>query len=85
MTDIEQPVTYPTYTGRLELTWTNKHLNLLAHEDQTYEWVDSADYRVSEVHLLHDVAKVGETATYSLPNGRALSVEILEAVPYGGI
>jgi transcription elongation factor GreA len=29
--------------------------------------------------------KVGETATYSLPNGRATSVEILEAVPYGGI
>jgi transcription elongation factor GreA len=29
--------------------------------------------------------KVGETATYSLPNGRALTVEILEAVPYGGI
>jgi transcription elongation factor GreA len=29
--------------------------------------------------------KVGENATYSLPNGRALSVEILEAVPYGGI
>jgi transcription elongation factor GreA len=29
--------------------------------------------------------KVGENATYSLPNGRALTVEILEAVPYGGI
>jgi len=29
--------------------------------------------------------KVGETATYTLPNGRAASVEILEAVPYGGI
>jgi transcription elongation factor GreA len=29
--------------------------------------------------------KVGESATYSLPNGRALTVEILEAVPYGGI
>jgi transcription elongation factor GreA len=29
--------------------------------------------------------KVGETATYNLPNGRAASVEILEAVPYGGI
>jgi transcription elongation factor GreA len=28
--------------------------------------------------------KVGETATYNLPNGRAASVEILEAVPYGG-
>jgi transcription elongation factor GreA len=28
--------------------------------------------------------KVGETATYSLPNGRASTVEILEAVPYAG-
>jgi transcription elongation factor GreA len=27
--------------------------------------------------------KVGETATYTMPNGRAASVEILEAVPYG--
>jgi transcription elongation factor GreA len=28
--------------------------------------------------------KVGEKATYSLPNGRSASVEILDAVPYGG-
>ena len=28
--------------------------------------------------------KVGETATYSLPNGRANTVEILEAVPHVG-
>jgi transcription elongation factor GreA len=28
--------------------------------------------------------KVGESATYTLPNGRALTVEILEAVAYGG-
>jgi transcription elongation factor GreA len=28
--------------------------------------------------------KVGETATYSLPNGRTSTVEILEAVPYAG-
>ena len=28
--------------------------------------------------------KVGETATYSLPNGRATTVEILDAVPYVG-
>ncbi len=27
--------------------------------------------------------KVGETATYTLPNGRSTTVEILEAVPYG--
>src|SRR6266516_1156767 len=29
--------------------------------------------------------KVGETATYTMPNGRAATVEILEAVPYGGV
>ena len=28
--------------------------------------------------------KVGEKATYSLPNGRASTVEILDAVPYVG-
>lgn len=27
--------------------------------------------------------KVGQTATYTLPNGRSLSVEIVDAVPYG--
>jgi transcription elongation factor GreA len=27
--------------------------------------------------------KVGDTATYTMPNGRAATVEILEAVPYG--
>ena len=53
-------MTIPTYTGRLELTWTNKHLRLLAHEDGSYEWVNPADYRVAEVRLLHDVTTVGE-------------------------
>lgn len=48
------------YKGRLELTWTNKGLRLLAHEDGTYEWVPSTDYRVAEVRLLHDIASVGE-------------------------
>jgi adenine-specific DNA-methyltransferase len=48
------------YEGRLELTWTNKHLRLLAHEDGSYEWLSPADYRVAEVRLLHDVATVGE-------------------------
>jgi transcription elongation factor GreA len=28
--------------------------------------------------------KVGETASYTLPNGRSSSVEIIDAVPYGG-
>ncbi|MGO9181166.1 MAG: site-specific DNA-methyltransferase [Candidatus Limnocylindrales bacterium] len=48
------------YQGRLELTWTNKPLRLLAHEDGRYEWVASSDYRVAEVRLLDDVASVGE-------------------------
>jgi transcription elongation factor GreA len=29
--------------------------------------------------------KAGETATYNLPNGRSTTVEILEAVAYGGM
>ena len=45
--------------GRLELTWTNKHLRLLAHDDGSYEWVEPSDYRVAEVRLLHEVAAVG--------------------------
>ena len=48
------------HQGRLELTWTNKDQRLLAHEDESYEWVEPADYRVSEVRLLHEVAVVGE-------------------------
>jgi len=48
------------YQGRLELTWTNKHLRLLAHEDGSYEWVSPADYRVAEARLLHDTATVGQ-------------------------
>lgn len=48
------------FDGRLELTWTNKHLRLLAHEDGRYEWVPPADYRAAEVRLLDDVSLVGE-------------------------
>jgi adenine-specific DNA-methyltransferase len=47
------------YSGRLELTWTNKPLRLLADEDGRYEWVSPSDYRVTEVRLLHDLAVVG--------------------------
>lgn len=48
------------YEGRLELTWTNKHLRLLAHDNGSYEWVSAADYRVAEVRLLHHAAVLGE-------------------------
>lgn len=48
-------------SGKLELTWTNKHLRLLADEAGGYTWVPPADYRVAEVRLLHDMQEVGET------------------------
>lgn len=50
----------PEYSGRLELTWTNKDLCLLARESGEYEWVPRSDYRVAEVRLLRDAAMVGE-------------------------
>ena len=49
-----------TLSGRLELTWTNKHKRLLAHEDESYEWTSPSDCRVAEVRLLHDVTTVGK-------------------------
>lgn len=49
------------YSGRLELTWTNKHRRLIADRNEGYEWVPPHDYRVSEVRLLRDVALVGRT------------------------
>ncbi len=52
----------PDYSGRLELTWTNKHLRLLGREDGGYEWVPPADYRAAEVRLLCDAGTTGEAA-----------------------
>jgi adenine-specific DNA-methyltransferase len=49
------------YSGALELTWTNKHLRLLAEEDGAYQWVAPSDYRVAEVRLLDEAGAVGET------------------------
>jgi adenine-specific DNA-methyltransferase len=49
-----------SYEGRLELTWTNKSLRLLADDDGHYEWVPSSDYRVAEVRLVDDQISVGD-------------------------
>ena len=48
-------------SGKLELTWTNKYLRVLADESGGYTRVPPSDYRVSEVRLLHDVETVGDT------------------------
>lgn len=53
-------MTSPNPVGRLELTWTNKHLRLLAHEDGAYEWVEPSDHRIAEIRLLRDAGYVGE-------------------------
>jgi len=47
-------------SGRLELTWTNKHLRLITTETGGYEWVDPSDPRVSEVRLLQPVEALGD-------------------------
>jgi adenine-specific DNA-methyltransferase len=49
----------PEHRGKLELTWTNKHLRLLSNEAGGYTWVPPSDYRVAEVRLVHDVTAVG--------------------------
>ncbi|GAA1298146.1 site-specific DNA-methyltransferase [Pseudonocardia xinjiangensis] len=52
------------YSGGLELTWTNKDKTLLSTGDGKYDYtfVDRADYRVSEVRLMHEIERV-EAAT----------------------
>ena len=71
--------------GRLELTWSNKHQRLLAHDDVTYEWVDPADWRVSEVRLLDEVATHGDdevAAENLLVQGDALhALTALTSIP----
>ena len=52
------------------------------------EWIHEPMHRGTAELVASGAAahakKVGETATYSLPNGRTSTVEILEAVPYAG-
>ena len=77
------------YEGQLELTWTNKHLRLLADEDGRYQWVEPSDHRVAEVRLLHNAGTVGDVAPDSerardslLIRGDALSgLHALAALP----
>lgn len=52
--------------GKLELTWSNKDMRLLSHDDVSYEWVDPSDWRVSEVRLLREDSTVGAAASGNL-------------------
>ncbi|MEO3776186.1 DNA methyltransferase [Micromonospora sp. B11E3] len=59
------------YTGGLELTWTNKDKALLSTGDGKYDYtfVDRADYRVSEVRLLHEVERIEAQPREGRPDG----------------
>jgi adenine-specific DNA-methyltransferase len=70
----------PRYEGRLELTWTNKHERLLAHEDGTYEWLRPSDYRVAEVRLLHDVQAVGQVGPQRAGDNLLIQGDALHAL-----
>ncbi len=65
--------------GRLELTWTNKSLRLLAHEGGRYEWTDRGDHRVAEVRLLHQIAEYG-TADAGQPQNLLIRGDALHAL-----
>jgi adenine-specific DNA-methyltransferase len=69
-----------TYEGRLELTWTNKDLRLLAHEDGSYEWLSPADYRIAEVRLLHDAATVGKVGVTRAADNLLIQGDALNAL-----
>jgi len=68
------------YEGRLELTWTNKHLRLLAQEDGSYEWVSPSDYRVAEVRLLHEAGTVGQVSTHRVGDNLLIQGDALNAL-----
>lgn len=61
-------------SGRLELTWTNKHLRLITTEAGGYEWVDPADPRVTGVRMVERIETVGEMS----PDGDGLDNLLIE-------
>lgn len=68
--------------GRLELTWSNKTLRLLSHGEDTYEWCDPTDFRVSEVRLLEEVMTVGDPGDNLVIQGDAMhALESLIRLP----
>jgi adenine-specific DNA-methyltransferase len=70
----------PSYEGKLELTWTNKDQRLLAHEDGSYEWLRSSDYRIAEVRLLNDAETVGTVGKQRSTDNLLLRGDALNAL-----
>ncbi|MDA8323791.1 MAG: GreA/GreB family elongation factor, partial [Actinomycetota bacterium] len=57
---------------------------LLASREESGAPIDVYSPRSPLGSAIHG-KKVGETASYNLPNGRTVTVEIIDAVPYGGM
>jgi adenine-specific DNA-methyltransferase len=53
---------------------------LLAHHDSSYEWVNPADYRVSEVRLLHDAASYGSVGKVRAADNLLIHGDALNAL-----
>lgn len=66
--------------GRLELTWTNKPLRLLAADDGSYQWVKPSDYRVAEVRLIDEVATVGAVGKVRAADNLLIQGDALNAL-----
>ncbi len=66
------------HEGRLELTWTNKHKRLLAHEDGPREWLPPSDYRVAEgSHWLIEVKMDKEMSSADVQAKRRAALDQL--------
>lgn len=82
---LQRPREDSRYSGRLELTWTEKDRRLVSREDGDYTWVPPSDHRVAEVRLLHDAGSIGdEPEAGVLVRGDALHalVSLSELEPY---
>lgn len=59
----------PPRRNRLELTWPNKNLRLLTTAADSFEWVESTDYRVAEPRLIDIRDEIGESAPNLMVKG----------------
>lgn len=68
------------FSGKLELTWTNKDLALLDRDDGGYEWVPPHDRRVAEIRLLRDAGEIGTVRTPRAADNLLIHGEALNAL-----
>ena len=75
--------------GKVELTWSNKHLRLVTLDEPDgdallYRWVRPSDFRVAEVRLLNEVGRVGEGDNLLIRGDALHALEALNSDAAGG-